>query len=399
MGLLLPAGTNTTRRRALLYVVHEYPPIVGGAGILVRDLVAQMRKETPVVVLTASPDRQTKVEESGDCLIVRVGLPFRHPQYHYATTKSVVVFALKALWHGWRLRRRFTFRVVHGFFVVPAGFVAVLLGWLLRIPSFVSIIAGEVYPAEDKKRLYSTWYYRRVIAWVMRHAGRVVAISGAVRDISRTYYDRREIPIVPPGIDPPVSPPTLRPHEGFVLGSLCRLYPIKGLELVIEALAELRDVDVRFEIVGDGVSRESLQELARQLGVLDRVTFHGFVNPNRKYEILAGCDVFALTSHHEGFPLTLLEAMYLGLPLIATESGGHMDYFVDREHGILLRTRNVQELAQAIRRLMNDAAARQRMSARNRETVQRYLMHNLKDEYLAHYDEPGEASRSPAGSS
>lgn len=388
-----PPDSRRTRNQALLYVVHEYPPIVGGAGVLVRDLVAQMRHEAPIVVLTASPDRETTIEEDGNCLIIRVGLPFRHPQYHYATAKSVAVFALKALWHGWRLRRRFKFRVVHGFFVVPAGFVAVLLGWLLRIPSFVSIIAGEVYPAEDKKKLYSTWYYRRVIAWVMRHAGRVCAISGEMRDIARTYYDRREIPILPPGIDPPTSPPALRPHEGFVLGSLCRLYPIKGLELVIEALAELHDVDVRFEIVGDGVSRESLQELARQRGVLDRVTFHGFVDPDRKYEILAGCDVFALTSHHEGFPLTLLEAMHLGLPLVVTESGGHMDYFKDGEHGILLRTRNVQELAQAIRRLVDDPAARQRMSARNRETVQRYLMHNLKNEYLAHYDEAGTAAR------
>ena len=385
------SSRRTPGREAILYIAHEYPPIIGGVAFQLQTLVEEMRSEAPLVVLTASPDSRTTREERDGCLIIRLGLPFRHPKYHYASAKSTFVFVLKSLYHGLRLRRRFRFRVIHAFFVVPGGLIAVILGWLMGLPSCVTAIAGEVYPAENRKKLYSKWRYRKMIAMVLKHATKTSAVSTQIAHVARTYYGKREIEVLPPGIAEYSPMPELQPHKDFVICSLSRLYPIKGIDLIIEALADLEHLPIHYEIIGDGVSKNDLHALAEKLGVLDRITFHGFVTENRrKYEILTRCDVFVMTPIHEGFCLTLLEAMSAGLPVIATDTGGYTDYFIHDKNGILLRRRSKHDLVRAVEELYRDPEKRARMSQANKETAKGYYVRNLKKMYLSHYGQTAE---------
>jgi glycosyltransferase involved in cell wall biosynthesis len=378
-------------QKAILYIAHEYPPIIGGVAFQVEALVDEMRSEAPLVVLTAGPGLRTTREERDGCLILRLGLPFRHPRYHYASAGSSFLFVLKALYHGLRLCRRFRFKVIHAFFVVPGGLVAVILGRLMKIPSCVTAIGGEVYPAENRKKLYNRWRYRKMIGTVLRNATRVSAISTRIADVVKTYCCERRIEILPPGITEYSPMPELQPHKDFVISSLSRLYPIKGIDLIIEALAHLKHLPIRYEIVGDGVSMSHLRALAGKLGVLDRITFHGFVaEPRRKYDILTKCDVFVMTPIHEAFCLTLLETMSAGLPVIATDTGGHTDYFVHNKNGILLQRRSKHDLVRAVEELYRDPERRARMSQANKETAKLYYIRNLKKMYLSHYAQAAE---------
>jgi glycosyltransferase involved in cell wall biosynthesis len=106
--------------------------------------------------------------------------------------------------------------------------------------------------------------------------------------------------------------------------TLGRLVPIKGLDLLIEALAPLQDVELN--ICGAGNARPELETLARRLDV--NAIFHGVVTGPRKAELLSGSHGFALTSRRlpggrtEGSPVALLEALSYGLAVVATDVGG-----------------------------------------------------------------------------
>src|SRR5207244_1930676 len=98
------------------------------------------------------------------------------------------------------------------------------------------------------------------------------------------------------------------------IGCLARLSPEKGLDTLIEALDLLRGVELI--LVGDGPERRSLEQLARELGVADRVTFSGWRDDARS--ALSQLDVVVLPSRSEGLPLVIIEAMLAELPVVAT---------------------------------------------------------------------------------
>jgi glycosyltransferase involved in cell wall biosynthesis len=141
---------------------------------------------------------------------------------------------------------------------------------------------------------------------------RVVVNGIDVREV------RRRAGLAPEGAD---AVPRARRAVPLVVAN-GRLAPQKGFDLLIEAHAQVVGAGVRHRllITGDGPDRAALEALVRRLGVESSVELPGFsANP---YPAMAAADVFVLSSRSEGLPLTLLEAMAVGAPIIATECGG-----------------------------------------------------------------------------
>jgi glycosyltransferase involved in cell wall biosynthesis len=113
--------------------------------------------------------------------------------------------------------------------------------------------------------------------------------------------------------------------EATVVGTVGRLAPEKTQSIFIRAVAAVRAArpDLRAVIVGDGECGTSLKALAHELGVADAITFMGRRADSRR--IIAGLDVFVLTSASEGFPNVLLEAAFLGTPAISSNVAGSVD--------------------------------------------------------------------------
>ena len=109
-----------------------------------------------------------------------------------------------------------------------------------------------------------------------------------------------------------------------MLKVLCvsRLIERKGIRFLIEAIGRLKNDPVELILVGDGNQEEELKELAKGLGVSDRVVFKGYVNHDSIGEIYRNSDLFVLPSQNEGMSNALLEAMASGLPVIVTDTGG-----------------------------------------------------------------------------
>lgn len=138
------------------------------------------------------------------------------------------------------------------------------------------------------------------------------------------------------------------PLDKRIAGTMGRLQPVKGIHHFLEAartIVETRE-DVVFMIVGDGPLESVLKEMAQELGIHDHVFFLGFRED--AIEVLSIMDVFVLTSLHEGIPLSLLEAMYLGLPVVATRVGGMPEVVEDGRSGLLVAVGDERAIAGAI---------------------------------------------------
>jgi len=129
-----------------------------------------------------------------------------------------------------------------------------------------------------------------------------------------------------------------------VVGALARFDEQKGLDVLLRALVDLPDV--RALLVGGGEQEDALRRLAADLGVADRVELRAWAADPRA--VLAGLDVFVLPSRYEGFPLSIVEAMLAGVPVVATDVGSVGEAVRDRDTGYLVPAEDPVALAAGI---------------------------------------------------
>jgi glycosyltransferase involved in cell wall biosynthesis len=162
-------------------------------------------------------------------------------------------------------------------------------------------------------------------------------------------------------IEPAGRPrPTAAPAS--VIGSLGRLTDQKGYERLVRALPQLPEAIL--VLVGDGPERETLQGLAADLGVAQRLRITGWTSDARGY--LPTFDIFALPSSWEGMPLSILEAMHAGLPVVASEVGSVAEAVSDGETGYVIGAGDDTMLLDRLAMLLSDPLLRARMGDRAR---------------------------------
>jgi glycosyltransferase involved in cell wall biosynthesis len=142
--------------------------------------------------------------------------------------------------------------------------------------------------------------------------------------------------------------------EGLRVGWVGRLTAEKGPDVMVEAAARLTDPRAAVSMLGVGAERERLGARARDLGLGDRLTFHGIVP--RAARLMRAFDVLALSSRTEGTPIVLFEALAAGVPVVATSVGGVPDV-VSPGEALLVPPDDPAALADAIRRVVSDPAA------------------------------------------
>lgn len=164
-----------------------------------------------------------------------------------------------------------------------------------------------------------------------------------------------------------------RPPKKTVKRLFCaaRLAPEKGLTFAIAALKELADkgYDLELRLAGDGPSKAALQTLAAQLKLADRVRFLGFLTEDEIIDELQSSDLFMLPSFVEGLPVSAMEAMAIGVPVIATNIAGTGELVEDGKTGILIRPSDANALTEAVVRMVDDYDFRLRAAELGRKKV------------------------------
>jgi glycosyltransferase involved in cell wall biosynthesis len=234
--------------------------------------------------------------------------------------------------------------------------------------------------------------YRGLETWSCRHQRAVVCF--VTRDLQRRHghrygsLDGRTIHngIVPldPGAQGP-RPDVFAPDRLHAL-MVGRLSGVKGIDLAIEALARLpQEAAWHLHLIGEGGLRDDLEAQAARLEVTDRVTFHGFRRD--VFALMAHADLLLMSSHHEGLPYTLLEAMSLGLPTLASDVGGLAEVLVHGETGWLVPPGDVDGFRNGLVTLAGDPELRQRLGENAaREQRRAYTLAAMGEQYLAAYE-------------
>jgi len=278
---------------------------------------------------------------------------------------------LSVAWRLYRLLRRERPTILHTW-MFHANVPGRLLGRLAGVPIIIS--------SERTMGQESRWRYRlnRITAPL---TDRVVCVSQRVADfvVQEVGIPQCKVVVIPNGIDLRNFKylPAKRqaraalglPYELALIGTVARLNPVKRLDVLLQALASVNGVCA--VIIGDGPERARLEALRKQLGLVERVRFVG--QQSNVPEWLAAMDLFVLPSDWEGMSNALLEAMAVGLPVVATAVGGTPEVVVDGVTGLLVPPRDPEALAEAIIALLQDRERAEAMGRTGQERVERYF--------------------------
>jgi len=341
-------------------VVFQILPslVVGGAERLVVHLVERLNRErfSPVCICLESPlgtHYEARVQASGAPL---------HFLGKGAGASGGVLRQLSALFRQYRPA------VVHTHIIGLNYAYPLMLRY--RTPARVHTVHS----------LASREVGVRVGAWVRQLAFRYrlggvvpVAVADEVRASIQQLYGYPDPPLIPNGIPTDEYAPNpdrrvqwrqahgIEPHA-TVLTHVGRFAPPKNHALLVEAFAQVRsDAPLYLLLVGGGELENAVREQVAALGLQERVRFLG-VRADVA-DILRASDVFVLSSRWEGNPMSVMEAMAAGLPVVSTAVGGVPELVRDRETGLLVPSEDAGALAQALQALVDDPAQRQAMGA------------------------------------
>jgi len=280
------------------------------------------------------------------------------------------------------------------------GRLAALLARDARPPIIVHTFHGHVlrgYFGPVRSRLF-----RLLERWLARAATALVAVSPEVRDdlVALGVAPREKFTVIRLGIelDRRVAAgengrgETRRqlgvPSERFVVGWIGRMTAVKRTADVLLAFKGLseRGLDVCLCMVGDGPDRTHVEQQAHRLGIMQRCLFLGYQEDVAPF--YAAFDALLLPSGNEGTPVSAIEALAGGRPVVATRVGGVPDVVRDGEDGFLVEPGAVEALADRLARLATDPELRRRMGESGRRRVlERYSVRRLLDDVDRFYRE------------
>lgn len=247
-----------------------------------------------------------------------------------------------------------------------ANVIALMSRRLSGLPHRIVISEHNILSSVKQNETDLRWQlYPKLAGWFYPWADEIVAVSNSVADdlAKTTMIPRGRISVV---YNPVVTPdlhrkskeiidcPWFSAGEPPVILSVGRLTSQKGFDVLIKAFSRVRKKrPVRLLILGEGEERQKLEILVKQLGLEQDVRFLGFVqNP---YSYIAHAALFALSSRWEGLPTVLIEALYLGIPIVATDCpGGSREILKDGTYGRLVPVDSPLILADAIEKSLSN---------------------------------------------
>lgn len=286
--------------------------------------------------------------------------------------------------------------LLHSHWILPQGFTGMLARTGRRLPHVLTVHGGDIFGLQG-----------RVLGWFKRtalNAADAVTVNSSVTEaaVRALTPDLRNLRRIPMGVatNPPDAEQRAlgaqlraryRRDNGPLLLYIGRLVEEKGVADLLHATALLRAEQPHLTtlIVGEGQDRADLEALARQLGIQHNTHFTGWIDSDAIPAHYAAADAFigpsrtAANGWIEAQGLTFLEAMAAGTPVIATRSGGIVDYLIDGDTGLLVAERAPEQIAAAVRRLIAEPDLGPALAARGRALVNQHYSRDASAEHFA----------------
>jgi glycosyltransferase involved in cell wall biosynthesis len=364
---------------------------MGGPALHVSYLSAGLRNrgyETTLVAGSVSRGEQSMAYVAEELGVPVVTIPHLHREI--SPLRDLLATARLA-----RIMRseRPTILHTHTAKAGAVGRMAALLAGRARPPIIVHTFHGHVLRGYFGR--FWTGVFRLLERMLARITDALVAVSPEVRDelVALGVAPASKFRVIRLGIaldtriqaDEAARAETRRvmgiPDGRFVVGWIGRMTGVKRTDVLLHGFRTLREdgIDAVLCMVGDGPDRESVEQLADELGIVRDCLFTGYQEDVGPF--FAAFDVFVLTSGNEGTPVTAIEALAAGCPVVATRVGGVPDVVTDGEDGFLVSPAAVDELAGRLADLARDPDLRARMGASGRARMRtRYAVDRLIDD-------------------
>lgn len=369
--------------RPTLLLTVFFPPLLGGVEHYWHE-VARRWPSGQLVVYTNPATSTWDFDRVATYPIIRQSI-FAWPKFKPSW--------LPMLWRVLKVIRRRNIRTLMFGHYANYVLIGLIFKWLFGKP--YRIMTHGVDTVIPTHSLLNSW----ILRLTLKNAERIYCNSKTTRHylLGLGINDQR-ILIAAPGIDADLVPKFNKDEakrrlglQGcYVILTVARLINLKGIDLVIRAIAQLDDHDdLVYVIVGDGPERSALTKIVTNLKLINHVKFIGQINddPETKSIYFSAADLFVLTTrpvnyHVESFGIVFLEAGAYRLPVIASRSGGTGEIIRHNDTGILIKPDSISELVAAITKLRNDGALSQIIGQRLYEHVKTQYRWNKTVEML-----------------
>jgi len=408
----------------IAYLLSEYPTL--GHTYLLRE-VRELRAlgwEIQTISIRKPASRQSELSpterEEFTCTWYVLGSsPIEFLKAHAATVVTRPVRYARGLITAWsfgRFHPRLTM-------LATAYFIeAVLAGYRLRkagiahvhsaYASTVALILGRVFDLGISMTLHGPAEFVDPEGFRIREKVRAARFVSGISYFGRSQImlwsspsDWQKLEVTPLGIDATgwQSAPFRERPAPFQLVSVGRLAEVKGYPLLLDAVALLvtEGRDLRLTLAGDGPERDQLEEQARRLGIADKIVFAGWKTQEELRQLYQNSDICVLSSFAEGIPVVLMEAMASSVPCVAPRITGIPELIRDGIEGLLVTPSHTEELASAIRKMMDEPDLRRQMASLCRERIadkyelRKNVLHlsEVFKRWIPRNDEPYDAPR------
>jgi glycogen(starch) synthase len=362
----------------------SFDPIGGMQNHTAELTRALDRRGVVQTVVTTRPPTAPHLQSFGNhSRVIRLGLPVRHFRQLYGPQATVLVPILAA---------RADLVHVHlgeDLAILPVGMAAARLH---RLPLVLTVHMSLLHTLviTDFRSAILKAFGGPIERWGELSADAVLVITPRLaRILLSEGVEEDRVHVVPPGVNPALFtgpfedpyPSIGRPRVVFI----GRLAPQKGVQTLVEAARLLRVPGIQVLLVGDGPQRPTLEREVRRLGISDMVHFFGFVSHERVPAILAHADLLVLPSLYEELGTILLEAMWAGVPIVASRTGGIPEIIDDAVNGLLVSPGDSEALARAIDRLLSSPDLAYRLGEAARERAKGYDWEVLAERVLEIY--------------
>lgn len=318
-------------------------------------------------------------------VIERIGVDFVEIK---GLSKRVSARDMGAFWALYRLICQVRPQVVHTH-KTKAGALGRMAAWLAGVPVVVHTFHGHTFHGYFSP--FKSFLFVLVERILAHNTQAIVTVSAQQRRELRRYgiASPTRLHAIPLGLDLVPFVNRARSDDGFraelgfapdvpLVGLVGRLTPIKGIDLFLKAAQKViaQMPDVRFVVIGDGELRSELEHLSAALGLADYVRFTGFRSDMPR--IYGALDLAALSSHNEGLPVTLIEALATGCYVVATRVGGVPDLVDTSRIGTVVPRGDVVALSHAINQALR---TKQQVQPEDRQRIgQLYSVERLVDD-------------------
>lgn len=378
-------------KKILIFSLVYYPRFIGGAEVAVKEITDRLGSRAPrspgevgdfdfdMITLRKSA---AKFERMGNINIYRVGFGWRAGDNAFLQKFKIYkyFFPFFAAWKACSLHRKNHYDAVWSIMANYAGFGALFFKLFHpSVPFILTLQEGD--PTDYIKRRVGIFY--PLFKLIFTRADRIQTISTFLSDWAKSLGATAPVVVVPNGVnaDKFKARPTeqsfgrvkseklkveererIRGELGFgkedtVLVTTSRLVPKNAVGDIVAALTFLPDT-VKLLIIGTGQLERSLKLKVESEKLEERVRFVGFVSHEKLPQYLWASDIFIRPSLSEGMGNSFIEAMCAGLPVIATQVGGIVDFLKDGETGLFCEVGNPKSIAQKVSKLMKDAESR-----------------------------------------